>query len=171
MIPLDAIKRAAEGAHRTFVPLEIQRNEDGTVDEVVVCGNVHVEQMDTGSWWIGIDTADGRLLHLNFHARGKITLNVEDQGPSEHAAHLGHCDPATVLALVRAVEAARAQEESGLRLEAHMRRCQDCRESRTSNDCGVGPVMAAVDAATTALTAALLPFTDAPVAGVEGEMR
>jgi len=104
-IDLAAFKAAAERAHRTFVPLEIRRNEDNTVDEVVVCGNVHVEQMDTGSWWIGIDTADGRLLHLNFHARGKITLNVQDEGPSEHAAHLGQCDPATILALVAAVEA------------------------------------------------------------------
>jgi hypothetical protein len=100
-ISLARLRTMAERAGHLFVPLEIRRNEDGTVDEVVVCGNVHVEQMDTGHWWIGIDPADGRLLHLNLHARGKITLNVEDDSPSDLAVG---CDPATLLTLVEAVE-------------------------------------------------------------------
>jgi len=56
---------------------------DGAVDEVVGWGFLHVEQMSGGHWWIGFDTADGRLLHLNFHAKGSIRCRVEDQGPSE----------------------------------------------------------------------------------------
>ena len=61
---------------------EIRRNEDTSVDEVVGWGFVHVEQMSAEHWWIGLDTSDGRLLHLNFRARGRIRLAVEDQGPS-----------------------------------------------------------------------------------------
>lgn len=61
---------------------EIRRNDDGSVDEVVTWGWIHIEQLATNSWWIGIDTADGRLLHVNFHAKGRISILVEDEGPS-----------------------------------------------------------------------------------------
>jgi hypothetical protein len=62
---------------------EVRRNEDGSLDEVVGWGFLHLEQMDTGHWWIGFDTADGRLLHINLHARGRIRANVADEGASD----------------------------------------------------------------------------------------
>ena len=62
---------------------------------------MHVEQMDTGHWWIGVHTADGRLVHLNFHARRKITLTVEDQCPDDLFA--------TALGAQRAAGDARAE--------------------------------------------------------------
>lgn len=39
----------------------IRRNEDGSVDEILATGRVHVEQMDDASWWVGIETDEGRL--------------------------------------------------------------------------------------------------------------
>ena len=65
---------------------EVRRNEDGTVDEVVGFGFLHIEQMSAQHWWIGFDTADGRLLHLNVHARGGLRFGVEDQGSSDVVA-------------------------------------------------------------------------------------
>lgn len=41
--------------------LEIRRNDDGTIDEVVADGvSVHLEQMSTDGWFLGIDAPDGR---------------------------------------------------------------------------------------------------------------
>jgi hypothetical protein len=49
---------------------------------VVGWGFFHLEQMDDGHWWIGFDTEDGRLIHINLHAKKRITANVADEGPS-----------------------------------------------------------------------------------------
>jgi hypothetical protein len=57
---------------------EIRRNEDGTVDEILAAGAIHVEQMDDNSWWIGIDEAAGRMSFF-FTARGKIKLTMQDE--------------------------------------------------------------------------------------------
>lgn len=64
---------------------EIRLNRDGTLDEVVGFGFVHLEQMSAGHWWLGIDTADGRLIHVNFHTNNGKTIFafVEDQGESD----------------------------------------------------------------------------------------
>lgn len=42
------------------------RKVNGEIDEIVsenCC--FHLEQMDTGHWWIGIDTPGGQSLHIN----------------------------------------------------------------------------------------------------------
>jgi hypothetical protein len=62
---------------------EIRLNEDGTLDEVCAWGFVHLEQMDDGHWWLGIDTIDGQLLHVNLWARGKIQALAEVEGYSD----------------------------------------------------------------------------------------
>lgn len=62
---------------------EIRPNEDGSLDELVGWGFFHLEQMGRNAWWLGIDTEDGRSLHVNFHAKGKLTTTVEDEGPSD----------------------------------------------------------------------------------------
>lgn len=41
-----------------------------------VSGTFHLEQMDSGHWWIGF--GEGPLLHVHLHARGKIVANVID---------------------------------------------------------------------------------------------
>lgn len=56
---------------------EIRCNDNGTLDEIVGSGTVHLEQMNTDHWWLGF--GDGPLLHVNLHARGKIKANVLDE--------------------------------------------------------------------------------------------
>lgn len=35
--------------------IEVRRNPDGTLDEIVASDcSVHLEQMDTGSWWLAV---------------------------------------------------------------------------------------------------------------------
>lgn len=56
---------------------EIRRQadqEDPVFDEVVAHkpGFVHIEQMDKGHWWIGIDVGQGKRIMVNFTARGAI---------------------------------------------------------------------------------------------------
>lgn len=61
---------------------EIGYNDDGTVDEILVCDSkgkclVHIEQMDKGHFWMGIEGKDDdETVHANFLSRGKITLTV-----------------------------------------------------------------------------------------------
>lgn len=58
-------------------PVEVRKNPDGTLDEVVGSGYVHLEQMDSGHWWIGIGYRD--VLHINLHSRREITATVMDE--------------------------------------------------------------------------------------------
>jgi len=50
---------------------EIRLNEDGSLDEVVASNpkSYHLEQMDTGAWWMCIDMADGTAIHVNLWTR------------------------------------------------------------------------------------------------------
>lgn len=58
---------------------EIRNNLDGTLDEVVAKGcHFHLEQMDDGHWWIGIDLPDGQLIHINLTSNAKILASVEE---------------------------------------------------------------------------------------------
>lgn len=66
-------------------PHEIRRNDDGSLDEIVGFAFVHLEQMDDHFWWMGLNTTDGRMLHVTFTTpRGKIAAKVEDQGPDDY---------------------------------------------------------------------------------------
>ena len=56
--------------------VEIRLNDDGTLDEVVGGEGIHLEQMDTNHWWMAVYYPGGRVT-VGFHARGKITANVE----------------------------------------------------------------------------------------------
>lgn len=56
---------------------EVRLNNDGSLDEVVGSGTIHLEQMDSGHWWLGF--GEGPLLHVNLTARGKIKANVLDE--------------------------------------------------------------------------------------------
>ena len=62
-------------------PIEIRRNRDGSLDEVVAQNVfVHLEQMADNSWWMGVSTPDNaHLVHVNFYSQGMIEAEAEDQ--------------------------------------------------------------------------------------------
>ena len=54
--------------------VEIRRNEDDSLDEIVGYGYFHLEQMASGHWWIGFGSP---LTHVNLYSMRKITANYE----------------------------------------------------------------------------------------------
>lgn len=61
---------AAQSLQAQEVKCEARFNDDGTLDEIVGFGTFHLEQMDTGHWWMQLGP------HMvGLHARGKITAN------------------------------------------------------------------------------------------------
>ena len=57
--------------------LDVRLNEDGTLDEVVGTGRLHLEQMDGNHWWMLFEDSSGAAVHVNLTARGKITAHFE----------------------------------------------------------------------------------------------
>lgn len=55
---------------------EIRNNGDGTVDEIVAEGKVHIEQMSDNNWWMAI-YGENETLRITFNSRGKITCIAE----------------------------------------------------------------------------------------------
>lgn len=66
-------------------PIEIRRNADGSLDELVATNaTVHLEQMAKNSWWMGVSTADdAHLVHLNFYSKARIDAEADDQHVNE----------------------------------------------------------------------------------------
>lgn len=66
-------------------PIEIRRNRDGSLDEVVAQNVfVHLEQMADNSWWMGVSTPDNaHLVHVNFYSERVIEAEAEDQRVDE----------------------------------------------------------------------------------------
>lgn len=66
-------------------PIEIRRNADGTLDEVVAKDVImHLEQMSDNSWWMGVSTADdAHLVHVNFFSETKIEAEADDPHADE----------------------------------------------------------------------------------------
>lgn len=61
---------------------EIRVNDDMTLDEVVADKplHLHLEQMSERSWWMGIQTKDGRHITVNFESNGNIRTHAEVDG-------------------------------------------------------------------------------------------
>ena len=55
---------------------EIRTNPDGTVDEVVAEGKVHIEQMDDGFWWMAIYGKD-ETVRIQFTSKKRIHCLAE----------------------------------------------------------------------------------------------
>lgn len=72
----------AVGPHNDIEPgVEVRPNEDGTIDEIcfTVNGvNFHLEQMDTGCYWIGVSWQDGegeeRMQHITLSTCRKAAI-------------------------------------------------------------------------------------------------
>jgi hypothetical protein len=90
---------AVEPRRRLF-PHEIRLNPDGTLDEVVAFGHVHLEQMDTGCWVLLIDGLDGHELRVPLSGAARPDAGARHggaagdrgpgpRGPGDDAAAVG----------------------------------------------------------------------------------
>lgn len=64
------------------VGIEIRNHANGRLDEIVARkADVHLEQMDSGFWWMGLEVG-GRSFHVNFvSAKGiRVTVDEEESG-------------------------------------------------------------------------------------------
>lgn len=62
--------------------IEIRNHANGRLDEIVARkADVHLEQMDSGFWWMGLEVG-GRRFHVNFvSAKGiRVTVDEEESG-------------------------------------------------------------------------------------------
>ena len=58
--------------------IEIRRNKDGSLDEIVAQGcDIHLEQMSNSHWWMGITLDDGSAYSVEFDATHEIVVGVE----------------------------------------------------------------------------------------------
>lgn len=66
----------------------VLRNAGGeTVDEIVVTDcTVHIEQMDSNSYWIGITDAEGNSIAVNLTAGGPSLSSVEAKEAAANTA-------------------------------------------------------------------------------------
>jgi len=57
----------------------IGRNEDGSLDEVVVhnVASFHIEQMNARDWWIGLELADGRRITLAIWSKARVHVRAD----------------------------------------------------------------------------------------------
>jgi len=81
----DAIRylRLVHGAPVPKSDIEIRRNADGTIDEIVADAKwFHIEQMSATHWWIGIDLPNGSEWHVNLYSKARIRVSGEEvDGP------------------------------------------------------------------------------------------
>lgn len=68
---------------RRWGKIEVRLNDDQTIDEIVArdVRSLHIEQMDDGLWWMGVEREDGVRLMVNFHTKrnAAIALNAESE--------------------------------------------------------------------------------------------
>jgi len=57
--------------------VEIRKNDDGSIDEVIANGcAIHLEQMDKNAWYLGIDASDGSHWQFWMGANGNCHVVV-----------------------------------------------------------------------------------------------
>lgn len=53
-------------------PVEIRRNPDQSIDEICIDGgNVHIEQMSSDGWYMGVEAKDGSYWQFWFGAKNR----------------------------------------------------------------------------------------------------
>jgi len=58
----------------------IEFNDDGTLDEIVLSGMAHLEQMDKNHWFLGLYRPDGTGYGVWLYApKGKIDVSWEER--------------------------------------------------------------------------------------------
>lgn len=68
--------------------IKLRTNEDGTLDEVIGEGFVHIEQQDSGHWWLRIDGKGGSVV-VNFHSSEPIKAFAERDASALESEGLG----------------------------------------------------------------------------------
>jgi hypothetical protein len=62
-------------------PIEIRNHANGRLDEIVARGaNIHLEQIDSNYWWMGLEIAGGRF-HVRFSSAKGIRVTVDEDTP------------------------------------------------------------------------------------------
>lgn len=62
--------------------IEVRRNEDGSLDEVVAQNcNLHIEQMSEDCWWFAIYPEEGK--RLSVFMTGKIEVDLAEDPAAE----------------------------------------------------------------------------------------
>ncbi len=68
-------------------PIEIRNHANGRLDEIVARGaNVHLEQIDSNYWWMGLQLA-GRYFHVRFSSAKGIRVTVDEDTPEGVKRH------------------------------------------------------------------------------------
>ncbi len=68
-------------------PIEIRNHANGRLDEIVAhSANVHLEQMDSNYWWMGIEI-QGRYFHVRFSSVKGIRVTVDEDTPEGVTRH------------------------------------------------------------------------------------
>lgn len=67
-------------------PIEIRRNPDGSIDEIIADGKIHIEQMSGNGFYMGVEMADGSHWRfwfgsLNYKSRVGFRLTEMSPGP------------------------------------------------------------------------------------------
>jgi hypothetical protein len=69
-------------------PIEIRNHANGRLDEIVACGvSIHLEQMDSNYWWMGLEIA-GRRFPVRFNSAKGIRVTADEDtsdGVTRHA--------------------------------------------------------------------------------------
>jgi hypothetical protein len=61
--------------------IEIRNHAGGRLDEIVAHGvDIHLEQMDSGFWWMGLEVG-GRRFHVNFVSAKGIKVTIDEDEP------------------------------------------------------------------------------------------
>ena len=87
-------------------PVEIRRNTDGTLDEIVAnnIAQIHVEQMDNRHWWMGLYAHDGNSWAVNFTTpRATISCDIWADRADTDTPAMAH-DPEREIAHAVALE-------------------------------------------------------------------
>lgn len=76
--------RKAAGADCPPDVIEVRRNADGSLDEIVAHGcDVHLEQMTDGQWWLGIERGGYRQVVTLLSMRRIKAVSEMDSAPAQ----------------------------------------------------------------------------------------
>lgn len=70
----------------------VQFNDDGSLDEVVVQGMGHLEQLADNHWWLGLTRPDGSQMAIWLYSKKRIKVSFEERPATrrkrpEHPEH------------------------------------------------------------------------------------